>query len=269
MADPLSCDQCDEWLPDYVLNALEPAEAAAVAEHLRTCARCQASLAAYDAVVDGLGEAVPAQDPPADLRQRLLTAVATDLAPATPTPLPLSPRRWRVWRPRWALVLTVVHAALFLGAAWWAWQAWQEVPRVRHQWQQAARQLELQRQALELLATPESRRVPLLSDKSQARGTLLLQGSIPDAILVVQDLPPLQPDRVYQLWLRRGDIRDNGGTFRVDEQGFGIVFVHAPYPFGAYHRAGITEEPAGGSPGPTSPGVIGGPLAVPPPGKTP
>jgi hypothetical protein len=98
---------------------------------------------------------------------------------------------------------------------------------------------------------------------------LLLQAGISDAILVVQDLPPLKPDRVYQLWLRRGESRDNGGTFQVDEQGFGIVFIHAPYPLSAYHRAGITEEPVGGSPGPTSPGVLGGPLLAPPPGKTP
>jgi hypothetical protein len=47
------------------------------------------------------------------------------------------------------------------------------------------------------------------------------------------------------------------------------VLVHAPYPLAAYQRAGITEEPAGGSPGPTSPGVISGPLAAPPPRGNP
>jgi hypothetical protein len=162
-------------------------------------------------------------------------------------------------------MLAVVNAVLFLGAAWWAWQAWQEVSHVRDQWQQATRQLEQQRQALALLTTPDSRPVPLRSDSGQARGALLLQASTPNAVLVVQELPRLKPDRVYQLWLVRDNIRDDGGTFRVDQQGFGIVFVHAPYPMAAYQRAGITEEPAGGSPGPTSPRVIGGPLTAPAP----
>jgi hypothetical protein len=54
--------------------------------------------------------------------------------------------------------------------------------------------------------------------------------------------------------------RENGGAFRVDEQGFGMISVIAQRPFTAYQRVGITEEPAGGSPGPTSPRVIGATL---------
>jgi len=80
-------------------------------------------------------------------------------------------------------------------------------------------------------------------------------------VLIVQDLPLLQRDRTYQLWLGWGDRqRDNGGVFRVDEQGFGLLRLTAPQPFTAYQRVGITEEPAGGSPGPTSPRVIGATL---------
>jgi hypothetical protein len=87
---------------------------------------------------------------------------------------------------------------------------------------------------------------------------LLLNPAEPHAVLIVQDLPPLQQGRAYQLWLGWGDRqRDNGGVFRVDEQGFGMLRVTTPQPFTAYQRVGITEEPAGGSPGPTSARVIG------------
>jgi hypothetical protein len=166
-------------------------------------------------------------------------------------------------------MLAVVNAVLFLGAAWWAWQAWQEASRIREQWQQIMGQFEVQWQALALLTTPGSRPVPLRSDSGQARGTLLLQADSPEAVLIVQDLPPLKPDRVYQLWLVRENMRDNGGIFRVDEHGYGRLLIRASHPLGAYHRAGITEEPAGGSPGPTSPRVIGGSLAAPPPEHSP
>ena len=50
MASPLACDQCEALLPGYLLSALEAAEAVAVAEHLHTCHRCQASLVAYEVV---------------------------------------------------------------------------------------------------------------------------------------------------------------------------------------------------------------------------
>ena len=123
------------------------------------------------------------------------------------------------------------------------------------------RQLALQHQAFTLITAPEARPVLLRSDKadSGARGLLLLKPDDSHAVLIVQDLPPLPQDRAYQLWLGWGDRqRDNGGVFRVDAQGFGLVYITAPQPFTTYQRVGITEEPASGSPGPTSPRVIGG-----------
>jgi anti-sigma factor RsiW len=79
------------------------AEAAAVAEHLHTCDRCQASLVAYEAVCDRLAQAVPLHEPPADLRQRLMAAVTDtpppaarawvqEQAPAAPAPQSLQAR---------------------------------------------------------------------------------------------------------------------------------------------------------------------------------
>ena len=140
-------------------------------------------------------------------------------------------------------------------------QVQREAALVHQRWQDVQHQLALQHQAFTLITAPEVRPVVLRSDKadSRARGLLLLKPDDPHAVLIVQDLPPLPRDRAYQLWLGWGDRqRDNGGVFRVDAQGFGLVHITAPQPFATYQRVGITEEPAGGSPGPTSPRVIGG-----------
>jgi hypothetical protein len=183
------------------------------------------------------------------------------------------------------MVLTVVNAMLLLASGWWVWhtrqelalvqEKWQqeraatqlhvqdlrrELALVQEKWQQVMRQLGLQRHALTLSVQPESQRAVLRSDTGQARGTLVLEAAATEAVLIVQQLPRLQADRVYQLWLVRENIRDNGGIFQVDEHGFGMLLIHAPHPLAAYRAAGITEEPSGGSPGPTSPRVIGGPL---------
>jgi len=184
----------------------------------------------------------------------MFTASAPDL---------LRPHRRPTSRPRWAFLLTAANIVLCLGMGWWTWHVQREAALVHQRWQDVQRHLALQRQAFTLITAPEARPVVLRSDKpdSQARGILLLKPEEQNAVLIVQDLPPLQRDRTYQLWLGLGGSqRDNGGVFRVDAQGFGLIRIMAPQPFTAYQRVGITEEPAGGSPGPTSPRVIGATL---------
>jgi hypothetical protein len=152
---------------------------------------------------------------------------------------------------------------LCLGVGWWTWQVQKDTALVQQRWQDVQRQLALQRQTFTLLTAPEARPVPLRSDKaeSQARGVLLLQPQTSDAALIVHGMPPLHQNRAYQLWLGWGDRqRDNGGVFQVDAQGFALLRITAPRPFMSYQRVGITEEPASGSPGPTSPRVIGATL---------
>jgi hypothetical protein len=257
---PLTCEQCEELLPGYTLGALEPDESVAVAEHFGRCAHCPASLATYDMVLDRLGEAVPTSDPPAVVQQRLLASITQELSPQSSVPQQPSLPRWRVWTPRWALVLTAVNVLCFVGIAWWSWQLWQQAAGSPDRWQQVMHQLDVQRQALALITIPDSQRALLRGSQGQARGTLLLQSITPHAVLIVQDLPLLPSDRVYQLWLLRDSTRDNGGIFQVDAQGFGMLLIHAPHPLADYRAAGITEEPAGGSSGPTSPRLIGGRL---------
>jgi anti-sigma-K factor RskA len=261
MAAPLSCDQCEELLPDYLLRALEPEALSTMTEHLSTCERCSAQLASYEAVLDQLEQVVQQHEPPAELRSRLLTAALEGpvLTPTAPELIRL--HRQPTWRPRWAFLLTAANVVLCLSVGWWTWQVQREATLVHQRWQDVQRQLTLQRQAFTLITAPEARPVVLRSDKadSRAHGLLLLKPDDPHAVLIVQDLPPIPQDRAYQVWLVRGNNqRDNGGVFRVDEQGFGLMNITAPQPFTTYQRVGITEEPAGGSPGPTSPRVIGG-----------
>ena len=176
-------------------------------------------------------------------------------------------RRFRL-PSRLSLAVSVLAAGLVLSLAANVWLTFRlQAPGIQQGTlgQDVQRQLALQRQAFTLLTAPEARPVPLRSNQadSRARGFLLLKPDDLHAVLIVQNLPSLPQDRAYQIWLGWGDRqRDNGGVFRVDEQGFGLVSITAPRPFTTYQRVGITEEPAGGSPGPTSPRVIGGTLAA-------
>jgi putative transcriptional regulator len=64
----------DELLPDYVLGALADDDAAAVKDHLASCARCAQELRAVEAAFEALALALPAPPPPQALRARVLAA---------------------------------------------------------------------------------------------------------------------------------------------------------------------------------------------------
>jgi hypothetical protein len=78
--------------------------------------------------------------------------------------------------------------------------------------------------------------------------------------LYVEHFPQLPPNKVYQVWLLQGETRTSGGTFSVDKEGNGVLFIHSPDAVKAFEAVGITPEPAGGSPGPTAPPIVRGPL---------
>src|SRR5262245_65930142 len=197
MAVPLSCDQCEELLADYLLHALEPEALSAVTEHLSICDRCGGQLAAYEAVLDQLAQAVPQQAPPAELGSRLLAEAVEGSRLTASAPALLRPHRQPNRRPHWAFLLTAANVVLCLSVGWWTWQVQREAALMHKQWQHLQQQLTLQRQAFTLIAAPEVRLVQLHSDKadSRARGLLLLQSTDQHAVLIVQDLPPLQKDR--------------------------------------------------------------------------
>ena len=91
-----------------------------------------------------------------------------------------------------------------------------------------------------------------------ARGAVFYRAAEPRATLVAEGLPLPGAGRQYQLWLIRDGERDSGGVFSVSPRGYGTLEVSAPLPVGAYQAFGVTVEPAGGSPGPTGPRVLGG-----------
>ena len=74
-----------------------------------------------------------------------------------------------------------------------------------------------------------------------------------DLLLVAaQNLPPLPQGRIYQLWGIRGAEAPVGlGTFETDAAGNALVTL-ASGPTGDFDVSAITEEPAGGSPQPTT-----------------
>lgn len=229
-----------ESLPAYALGALEDVKASEVREHLESCATCRDELTLYEDVAGQLAHAVPQNEPPAGLKQRVLRDISRSTAPDDSA----EAGWWEKWlvalqqifvRPVWrpALLLLVV----ILGAG--NLVLWQRV----RQTQDAA-----PFRTVKLAGTENA---------GEATGVIIISEDGAHGALIVQDLPELSEEQEYQLWLIDDGERTDGGTFSVAEDGYDSHYVSAPQPLGDYDAFGVTIEPAGGSPGPTGPQMLG------------
>lgn len=247
-------DDFDDQLVAYCLGALSPTEGAAVEAQLEEPV-VRTRVDEYRAAVEALALSVPLRQPPSDLGARLLARVDTPAAVMTPTVDHVTPRSntnqslitrgrrllWRQMTP-WLAAAAMFVVSVGLGV------------RV---WQQEGQLHELQA----VLTTPQVVSMEAGEVAPQAQGRFYLAPDTHKGVLLVVDMPTLTADKCYQLWLvGKDDVRDNGGTFRVDERGYAVFLVNAPRPMKDYKRIGITTEPHGGSPGPTSGRVVGASL---------
>jgi anti-sigma-K factor RskA len=229
--------ELEELLAAFALGILEQEELRSVQGHLRVCPSCRASLERYEEVTGMLGLSALEAEPPEGLQERILEG----LGQRPRRPRKRVPRFWTVPRlaPAWAAAGALVLAILIGFNA----LLWRQVRRLE------ARTERLRSQLVALEATESA---------PQARGLMIIDAGQQTATLVVEGLPALDPDRRYQLWLIRDGQRTSGGLFSVSPGGVGVLVVTAPQPLGNYQAFGVTVEPAGGSPGPIGPRVLGG-----------
>lgn len=233
----LNHEQILELLPDYALGNLAGDEAVAVSEHLVSCAACRAELQQWQATVDQLALAVPLANVPADLHQRLMTRIA----PAKPQPARVQ-LGWLAWLRRSAPVWGAVALLLLVGLF--------------------ASNLNLRQQLSQYEQhTAPMAAIPMLGEDpaDPASGVVVVSADGEYGTLVVQHLPELPAEQVYQLWLIQNGQRTDGGTFTVDEHGYTAMEIAAPQDLALYDAFGVTIEPVGGSSGPTGPKVLGSP----------
>src|SRR5688572_1550968 len=133
----MDCERFREQLPEFLADAVAPAERAAVEAHARDCATCAAELAGHRATWEALGvlepvDAIPTArldamaatalararqpevaEPPVGVAG---TAIATATSTATSRVLPLS--RARLWATRLAAAAVLI-AGTALATRWW------------------------------------------------------------------------------------------------------------------------------------------------------
>ena len=248
-------DDILDLLVAYALDALEPEEVARVIAWLEEDRELRNTLAELRATANRLPYALADASPPPDLRQRVLER-ATKRAEPQRQSTPAGPaQRARGWL---VALGSLATAAVLIAAIGWARLAGAEAELARMRTELATLQAE-QRRVAEVMAQPEA-----VARLIGTNGSGMFMRTPSGGVILATQLPPLQPGRVYQLWLIQGNNPPiSGGTFTVDRQGHGLLALE-PTPHAlAADTIAVTDEPEPGSPSPTTAPLIIGRLTPP------
>jgi len=265
----------------FALDALDAEERAAFEAHLADCATCRADVESYRAVAAGLATVAPAREPPAGLRARIVEDARRvrpiGTRPATPLPDPIvaAPARSPRTTPwRWL-------AAAGIGAALISAAAWLSERDVRSDLEQrlaeltadaSSREAQLAEVRADLAQRDSLLAAVLAADVATTR--LAARGQQPPSarvywnrnrgrvVIAAFDLDPAAAGRTYQLWGIADGTPVSLGLFNTTAGGTATVSLPID-PALEFQIAAVTEEPAGGSPQPTSAPFLVGTISAP------
>ncbi len=266
----LTCEEALELLPLLALDALDVDERDVLEDHLATCAACSAEAAAYAETAAVIALALPQVEPPAHLKHRLLAAARQPFAiPSPPMGSGRSQRRsipaWlHAWRVSAAGLVAAVALVLAVGSLLWALNLKAELDAQNGRIATLSERAQNYQRVTSVLqaADTQTRLLSGTNSAPEAFGRVYVDPETGEGMLMVRGLPPLPQGRSYQLWVVGSDgQRQSAGVLTwTDRQGNGYTLIQCPDKLARWQSFGVTQEPAGGSPGPTGSRVLGGPI---------
>ncbi|WP_329473649.1 anti-sigma factor [Streptomyces sp. NBC_01723] len=228
----------------YALHALPDDERAAFERHLAQCAPCERETGEFAAATARLGLAATLVPGPA-MRDRVLHQVAT-VRQVPPGGGTVGKARRVVPRGRglgrWALAACLAAAAGLGGTAVWQYERAQDAGERAAQAEQRAETL------AGVLAAPDAEsRTARLADG--ATGTVVVSGDQDRAVFLASGMAEPPRGKVYQLWFDDHGAMRSAGLMDPGRSSQAVLMEGAVDGAGG---VGITVEPAGGSPQPTS-----------------
>lgn len=241
-------EQFAEDLALYALGSLTGDERAALEKHLEGCVSCRRELEQLRGDMSLLSLTTTGPKPPARARERLMAAIAAEPRRAGAVQTPVHARaRWG-WL-GWAAAAAM--ALLCIGLLQQNSSLGRNLASLRAQFNGQNAELQQTKEVMATLLDPEAQKVELVAvgAKPQPRGKAIYQQRTRNLIFLASSLPPLPPEKVYELWLfpADGGAPIPAGLFKPDARGNATV-VNPPLPQGVQAKNfAVTLEPESGS----------------------
>ncbi len=248
----------------YALGALRGEENAAIESHAASCQECAQKLAQARGRIALLALAVDPVEPSPGVKESLMRQLNASAEGHETWQRPEEPRRPGFFSGGW---LTAIWAPTALALACITVFLWVQNRDIDHQL--AAQQAELSRLQAQVeetksigdfYAAKDTVRIPL-NPSREARGATasVLYNARLGKILYNDTLSAPPPDKSYQLWL----VPTDGDPISAGVMTTGTnTHVLATVPANTQAKAfAVTLEPTGGSPQPTGPKILVGPVS--------
>jgi anti-sigma-K factor RskA len=252
-------EQYGEDLALLALGTLEGDARAEVEKHLGTCSSCRRELERLRGDMALMAMSAGGPRPPQRSRQRLMEAVAQE-----PRGLTANAARGRGFH--WWTALGWAAAALMLLVVIQLRQAnrglREAVASLGSMVGQQTIELEDAKRVADTLTGKDVQTVTLVAAKTppQPQGKAFYLRSKSGLVFVASNLPPLAPEKIYELWLIPNEGKPiAAGLFKPDAHGSATV-VNPPLPAGVEAKTFVvTLEPESGShEAPRGSAVMGG-----------
>jgi anti-sigma-K factor RskA len=253
----MDCEQLAPLYEEYALGVLEGEDRAEIEAHLaRACTYCTPGIEKARWVVAQLARMSPEAQPSRSLKGKILDAVkssgnVTEFAKAPPS---------RATFPVWAWAAAAALAILTGYSIRQMGNQDKQLAELRREMKIATLQnkalqdqLEVGRQVAFVMMSPDSMPLKLMpKDKNMPMVHAYLHPHMGVAITAEQ-MPAMPVARTLQLW----SVPKNGkplsvAIFHPDSQGQIVIVAPVNMPMNEIAMLAVTEEPAGGSPQPTT-----------------
>ncbi len=232
----MTVDRHDEHADNvaaYLLGALNELERQAFERHLAHCTECRSEIEELRPALEALPRSVPPVAPPPSLKASLMETVEREAREqAAPAPARIA-------------------GACPSRACAPPWRGPAPPPCSPSAWPPASgspRSTTTRGVPHTVAASVDAARLP------DARADLAIAPDRSSAILRVRGMPRLPDDRVYQVWIKRGQTIEPDALFRVDRSGRGSAAVDRS--LDDADAVMVTREPAAGSATPSEQPVI-------------
>lgn len=227
-------NECDR-LEDYAFDEMSTEQRQSFERHLDSCESCRVELKELRGTWDELGYLADEVEPPVELKGQVMSAIFGE-------PAVVRHSRWLYWSS--AAVIVAIIAGTILNFRIWDG---------RQSADDGILPLLPETANIEKLVSLESLVVEL--DQAYGVACILNKGVQSELVVYLFGAKRNEGTDAYQVWLLKDDERTNAGTFKVGDQGIGVL-TFAVEDSGSFESIGITLEPDGKGDQPRGPKVF-------------